>query len=110
MSSSVTDNERTERLLVKSFVLASVVTVLMLLLVARLFWLQVLQNKYYQGAAEENSTRVTFLRAPRGSIYDRHGTLLATNKQSISMIVIPNQLEHLEETSRRLSSLQVQRG
>lgn len=105
MSSSVTDNERTERLLVKSFVLASVVTVLMLLLVARLFWLQVLQNKYYQGAAEENSTRVTFLRAPRGSIYDRHGTLLATNKQSISMIVIPNQLEHLEETSRRLSRI-----
>lgn len=105
MTISSMDSERTERLAIKGMVLASVVFTLMALLVARLFWLQVLQYKYYQGAAVENSTRVTFLRAPRGSIYDRHGTLLATNKQSISMIVIPNQLEHLEESARRLSRI-----
>ena len=105
MSASGTDFDKSERFAIKSFVLGTVVAILMLLLMARLFWLQVLQYKYYQGAAVENSTRVTFLRAPRGSIYDRHGTLLATNKQSISMIVIPNQLEHLEETARRLGRI-----
>jgi penicillin-binding protein 2 len=72
-------------------------------LLARLTWLQLLQNNYYQARAVENSTRVTFLRAPRGIIYDRHGNLLATNKQTISMIAIPNELEHCQDLAARLS-------
>ncbi|HEY9784446.1 MAG TPA: penicillin-binding protein 2 [Candidatus Obscuribacterales bacterium] len=75
----------------------------MAVLAARLFWLQILQNGYYRARAVENSTRVTFLRAPRGIIYDRHGNLLATNKQSLSMVAIPNQLENIMDLSRRLS-------
>lgn len=98
----MTENERVERYSKKAIVLSSLVIVAMSMLVARLVWLQILQYKYYANQAVENSTRVTFLRAPRGSIYDRHGNLLATNKQSISMIVIPNQLEKIEETARRL--------
>lgn len=105
MSAHLTDNERNERYSLKSTVLITLVVVVMLMLVARLVWLQVLQYKYYANQAVENSTRVTFLRAPRGSIYDRHGNLLATNKQSISMIVIPNQIEKIDETSKRLTKI-----
>ncbi len=85
-------------------VLLVVICLCMTALVVRLFWLQVLQNKYYKACAVENSTRVTFLRAPRGIIYDRHGNLLATNKQTLSMVAIPNQIEHLSDLFPTLQS------
>lgn len=88
---------------VKAAVLCLVILCAMALLVARLAWLQILQNKYYKGRAVENSTRVIFLRAPRGIIYDRHGNLLATNKQSLSMTAIPRQLEDIDALAERLS-------
>jgi penicillin-binding protein 2 len=74
----------------------------MSLLMARLFWLQVTQQDFYKGQAVENSTRVTFLRAPRGIIYDRHGNLLATNKQTLSMVAIPRQLDDIDSLAVRL--------
>ncbi|MCC6978846.1 MAG: penicillin-binding protein 2 [Candidatus Melainabacteria bacterium] len=89
----------------KMVVLLIVISLCMTALIARLFWLQILQNKYYKARAVDNSTRVTFLRAPRGIIYDRHGNLLATNKQSLSMVAIPNQIEHLSDLSIRLSKV-----
>ena len=89
----------------KVVVLACVIVLSVSTLVARLCWLQILQNKYYKAQAVENSTRVTFLRAPRGIIYDRHGNLLATNKQSLSMIAIPIQLEHPKDLADRLAKI-----
>jgi penicillin-binding protein 2 len=87
----------------KALVLCLVILTAMALLVARLVWLQILQNKYYKGRSVENSTRVIFLRAPRGIIYDRHGNLLATNKQSLSMTVIPRQIEEVDDLAERLA-------
>src|ERR1700691_70004 len=78
----------------KMVILGCVILLSISTLIARLSWLQILQAKYYRAQAVENSTRVTFLRAPRGIIYDRHGNLLATNKQSLSMIAIPMQIDH----------------
>jgi penicillin-binding protein 2 len=71
----------------------------------RLVWLQVWQYKFYRAQALENSTRVTFLRAPRGIIYDRHGNMLATNKQTLSLVAIPLQIEDVDELSRRLARI-----
>jgi penicillin-binding protein 2 len=88
---------------IKTQFLAFIIFIAAATLLARLTWLQLLQNNYYQARAVENSTRVTFLRAPRGIIYDRHGNLLATNKQTLSMIAIPNELEHCQDLAERLS-------
>lgn len=89
----------------KAAVLVSVILMALALIVLRLGWLQIINEKHYKNQAVENSTRVTFLRAPRGSIYDRHGNLLATNKQSLSMIAIPNQLDHMDELATRLCKI-----
>src|SRR5271169_3128740 len=72
-------------------------------LVTRLVWLQIIQNHYYLNKAVSNSTRVTFLRAPRGIIYDRHGNLLATNKQTLSLIAIPSQIVDVDALAGPLS-------
>jgi penicillin-binding protein 2 len=89
----------------KAIALLFVVVMAMAVLIIRLCWLQLVQFRYYRACAQENSTRVTFLRAPRGLIYDRHGNLLAANKQSLSLIAIPLQLENLQDLAQRLSSL-----
>lgn len=105
MSQSAMDRVSAEEAAFKAVVLAGVVLVALSLLILRLGWLQILHHKHYVNQAVENSTRVTFLRAPRGSIYDRHGNLLATNKQSLSMIAVPLQLENMGELATRLSKI-----
>lgn len=89
----------------KVFVLLMVIVLSMAALLARLTWLQIIEGNYYKNKAIENSTRVTFLRAPRGNIYDCHGNLLATNKQSISMIAIPAQLTDIPNLAKLLSKI-----
>ncbi|PWU02344.1 MAG: penicillin-binding protein 2 [Candidatus Melainabacteria bacterium] len=103
MSQAIPSKAQERLQVIKAHFLTFVILVAASTLLARLTWLQLLQNNYYQARAVENSTRVTFLRAPRGIIYDRHGNLLATNKQTISMIAIPNELEHCQDLASRLS-------
>lgn len=89
----------------KSIMLLFLVVGLMSALTARLVWLQIMQSTYYKAQAVDNSTRVIFLRAPRGIIYDRHGTMIATNKQTLSMVVIPSQLKNINDLANRLSKI-----
>lgn len=103
MSQTVAPQRRNNELGFKFAVLSLTVAAAMLVLGARLVWLQIIQNNYYRARALENSSRVTFLRAPRGIIYDRHGNLLASNKQSLSLTVIPSQIEDPHDLSFRLT-------
>ncbi|MBY0547450.1 MAG: penicillin-binding protein 2 [Candidatus Obscuribacterales bacterium] len=89
----------------RAAVLLFVVGIAMTALAMRLVWLQVLQNNFYKARALENSTRVTFLRAPRGIIYDRHGNMVATNKQTLSLVAVPLQLEDVDAVAVRLSRI-----
>ena len=89
----------------KLIVLCVIIVAAMATLVCRLAWLQILQSGYYKAQAVDNSTRVTFLRAPRGVIYDRHGNLLATNKQSLSMIATPIQIDHVKDLADKLAKV-----
>lgn len=89
----------------KATVVLILICAAMAALLARLVWLQILQTNYYKAKAVDNSTRVTFLRAPRGIIYDRRGNMLATNKQTLSLVAIPAQIENVEELALRLRKL-----
>jgi penicillin-binding protein 2 len=92
---------------IKMCILLLVICVAMAALAARLVWLQIIQSQYYKTQAVDNSTRVTFLRAPRGIIYDRNGNMLATNKQTLSMVAIPSQVnaENIDDLARKLSKI-----
>ncbi len=66
-------------------------------LILRLFYLQIFQYKTITERAQYSTSRISILSAPRGIIYDRNGKILATNKQSISVIVYPNKLKTYDE-------------
>jgi penicillin-binding protein 2 len=89
----------------KMFALLFFVGTAMAALGLRLVWLQIIQSNFYKARAVENSTRVTFLRAPRGIIYDRHGNMLATNKQTLSLVAIPLQIEDVDDLTNRLAKI-----
>lgn len=57
------------------FVLASVV-----IICARLFYLQIEQNELLLSQSEKNCTRIEKIPSPRGNIVDMAGNLLATNR------------------------------
>jgi penicillin-binding protein 2 len=73
----------------RSNILYYLVLILFLILVARIAQLQIFEHKKYKELARNNTTRTSLTRAPRGVIYDRNNNILATSKQSLSVIVYP---------------------
>ncbi len=67
------------------------------ILIFRLLYLQIFNYKSITQRAQYSTSRISILVAPRGIIFDRNGKILATNKQSISLIVYPNKLKTLKE-------------
>lgn len=62
-------------------IIVVVVVALMVILGLRLFMVTILQNGEWTAKAAEQNTKTITTSAPRGSIYDRDGELLAGNKQ-----------------------------
>src|SRR3989344_4215730 len=50
-------------------------------IVARLFYLQVIRASYYKNLSENNRTKTKIIPAPRGIIYDRNGKALVSNSE-----------------------------
>lgn len=69
-------------------------------LVLRLFQLQILEHQKYKVLAKNDTTRTTITQAPRGIIYDRDGTILATSKQTLSVVIFPAALSKTTEKQK----------
>ncbi len=71
--------------------------VIVLCLLARLFYLMVFDAKYYQDKAKALHEREREIKAARGEIIDRNGTLLAVNKSVCTISVIHSQVKEPEK-------------
>ena len=69
----------------RAWILVAVVAVMLLLLGARLFYLQVVLGGKYAELARENMVRSEPIPALRGRIFDREGRLLAGNRVSFDL-------------------------
>lgn len=76
-----------------------------LVLIGRMFYLQIIKGSYYRGQAEGNRTRYTRILAPRGIIYDCNGEELANNKPGVMVSLVRQTGAYKEETLERLSQL-----
>lgn len=59
------------------------------LMVARMFQLQVVSNDEYRTLADENRLVRIETAAPRGVVYDRNGTILVRNRPSFEIALVP---------------------
>jgi penicillin-binding protein 2 len=77
----------------KSLHLVIGVATLFFVLVVRLAYLQILQAELNIRLSKENSMRLRIMTPTRGCIYDRNGEMLARNRPSYSICVLPSQLK-----------------
>jgi len=68
-------------------------------------YLQIFNHDHFITLSIDNRVRVVPLPPPRGLIYDRNGVLLAENRPSYHLEVVPAQVEDLDETLARLVNL-----
>lgn len=76
-----------------------------LLLVCRLFYLQVLAHDEYEKRARRQQEKLEPIDAPRGSIFDRNGNLLAISSASNVVVVNPKRIPNKEIASALLAKI-----
>jgi len=81
------------------------VIVLLAILSARLFYLQVLGRSHYQTLAESNRIAVVPIAPNRGLILDRNGVVLARNYSGYTIEINQSKASNIEATIDELSTL-----
>ncbi len=84
-------------------VLCLISCLLMAGLMGRLFFLMIFRSEHYSQMAEELHQRERTIKAARGQILDRNGTVIATNRTVCTISVIHNQIKDKEQVIAALS-------
>lgn len=80
-------------------------SLLLLILVARLFYLQVYHHDTYVTLARNNQVRMISISPTRGLIYDRNGVVLADNTPDFSLEISPSMVKDLDDLISRLKDI-----
>lgn len=79
--------------------------ILIILLLGRMYYLQIFEGSYYRLLAEGNRIATRPLIPLRGQIYDRKGIPLAQNETSFRLVLLTDKKDEIEETLETLSNL-----
>jgi penicillin-binding protein 2 len=102
----IKDDALEQRLfLQRAFLAAALVSILVLVLSGRAFWLQVVQHAHYLELSQGNRARIEPLPPNRGVIYDRAGRLIAENTPAYQLELIREQAGDLDTTLARLARI-----
>jgi len=81
------------------------VTVALLLLLMRFWYLQILEGRYYATLSIHNRLRLRLVEAPRGFILDRSGAVIVENRPSFSVYVTPADIPDVDEAARAIGAV-----
>lgn len=85
------------------FVVAAIILTCLGLIVAKLFYLQVIQHDHYLAMAKEERWRYEEIPAERGTILDRNGHALATSVFYDALYAEPSLIEDANEVAEQLA-------
>ncbi|MFQ5486819.1 MAG: penicillin-binding protein 2 [Gammaproteobacteria bacterium] len=106
MRTTIKDHIRESRLFNERAAAALVIALLLVLvIIARLVYLQIINHEHYATLAYENRINIVAIPPTRGLIYDRNGVLLAQNLPSFSLEITPEQVPDMERTIAGLQRL-----
>ena len=104
--SLIKDQNREKRLiLTRTLVAVAGVFALMLVVVARMAYLQVLNHQHFSMLSHENRVKLVPVPPTRGLIYDRNGVILAENQPSFRLVATPEQVPDMEQALAGLSGI-----
>jgi penicillin-binding protein 2 len=89
-------------------ILVGMVFCSLLIIVFKLFAMQVVSTDFYKRASEANGIRMVPVLAPRGLIADRNNTILVKSRASYSMYLLPYEVKNLDSMAVRLSPVMEQ--
>lgn len=85
--------------------MALLLAVAFLLVLARLWTLQVLQGERWRRAAENNRLRRIPLEAPRGTVTDVRGEIVVDNRPSYQLLLFPEEMKDAAATEQFLTRI-----
>ncbi len=99
-------DEYSEKLFTRrAFVVGALQLCGLVILGARLAWLQIAKGKRYKMLSDKNRINIKILPPPRGEIVDRFGVPLAVNTQTYRALIIPEQTDNIEKSLRALQKV-----
>jgi penicillin-binding protein 2 len=81
------------------------VLLMLLILLGRFFYLQVVRQSYFHTMAENNRIALVPIIPNRGQILDRNGVVLARNYSGYTLEIAPNRVANVEATIDELSKV-----
>ncbi len=100
------DHQSETRLFLSRLMIAAFfVLMLMVLLIGRLIQLQIIDYQRFSELSQGNRLRIEPLPPTRGLVFDRNGVLLAENLPTWQLVMIPEEIEDLENTLVGLEAL-----
>jgi len=99
----VVPREMPPELLSRLAIVAGVMVVVVGLLVARLWFLQMVEGRELRALSENNRIRLWRVPAARGLVSDRYGTLLIDNRPSFDVVLVPEDTPDRSITVRMLA-------
>lgn len=92
------DNDKGKVLINRSLIVGIGKFLFLLIIIGRLYYLQVYQADRYKMLADENRISTRLLVPPRGIIYDRNGKMIATNRQNFQALIVAEQAPNVQAT------------
>ena len=86
-------NRQTDRIRTATKVLHAVVIIGFLILLGRVFFLQILEYETFSPLSMQNSLRMEVVEPNRGLIYDNKGTILVDNRPIYSITITPSRFD-----------------
>jgi penicillin-binding protein 2 len=90
---------------IRAILAFAVVVSLLLVLIVRMFYLQVVEHERFAAMSEDNRVQLQPVPPNRGLIYDRNGVLLADNRPSYSVTILKEEVKDLDKTLADLRDL-----
>ena len=97
----------TESALIKRrvYLAGLLISIFIILLLSRVFFLTVLENDHYTTKAKENRQKILPIAPIRGLIYSHDGVILAENKPTYNLEVIPEKIPDVDQLIGQLREI-----
>ncbi len=90
----------------RNFLIVTIVlTQALIILVGRLWYLQIIRGEEYEKFSLNNRIRINKIAAPRGRILDRRGREIVANRPSFDVYVVPKDIKDLDFLTNTLSPI-----
>ena len=90
---------------VRVAVVQAVAFILLALLGARLYYLQIVKGEYYSDRAESQRVRLIPIPAPRGAIFDRSGNLLVDSRPTYNVVLSNEPLKTINVNDTQINNI-----